>query len=148
MGKITMKEKELELTGLFHDLVNNKVTQQAVADELGRSVRQIRNKLKAFKKEGPASLAHKNRGRPSKRKLDREVESRVIEILRSEDWPEDCGPTFASEKLQEIHEIIINREGLRKIMMKSGLWSGRKAKTKRRKQRERKRRFGAMIQLD
>lgn len=60
----------------------------------------------------------------------------------------DFAPTFASEKLEEIHKLIINRETLRLAMIAAGLWQARKRKPTHREWRERKECFGELIQLD
>lgn len=62
----------------------------------------------------------------------------------------DFGPTFASEKLEELDKIKIDHDTLRLWLKKAGIeciWT-RKKKKKHRKWRERKACCGQMIQLD
>ena len=60
------------------------------------------------------------------------------------------GPTFAQEKLKEIDEIKINKETIRQIMVKIGLWKIKSRKMVKTKHfwRARKDNFGEMIQFD
>ena len=60
----------------------------------------------------------------------------------------DFGPTLASEKLEELHGIRVNREKLREIMIARGLWQVRKRKREMHQWRERKAYYGEMVQMD
>jgi hypothetical protein len=146
MDKIIMSYKEIEQVQIFEKLKRREITQQAAAQILGLSDRQIRNKLKRFIFEGPVGLIHKNRGRKGYSKFDQQ-ESFINEILLNDDW-KDFGPTFASEKLAELYDIEISREALRQKMKILGLWNARSRKKQFRQRRERKRMFGMMIQVD
>ncbi len=62
----------------------------------------------------------------------------------------DFGPTFAQEKLEEIHDIKIGTEILRQIMILENLWKPKPRKKSKRKHfwRARKEYFGQMEQFD
>lgn len=60
----------------------------------------------------------------------------------------DFGPTFANEKLCEIHKIVLSAPTLRRAMTKEGLWRPKKSKPKHRKWRERRPCVGMLVQLD
>lgn len=147
MGYIIMREKELEQNRVLEGLVRRELTQASAASRLGITDRQVRNKLKRFKIEGSIGLLHKNRGRPSKRKWDSKQEALALDLLRSDLW-KGFGPTFAAEKLKELHGINVNKETLRKAMIQGGVWVANERKYKHRKRRERKACLGMMIQLD
>ena len=68
MGNIIMSIKEKEQIKVFEQLLRREISQKAGAELLNLTDRQIRNKLKAYRLEGIASLVHKNRGKTSKRK--------------------------------------------------------------------------------
>jgi len=61
-----------------------------------------------------------------------------------------CGPTFATEKLAEIHDIQLGKETVRGIMTNIGLWQPktRKQSKKRHVWRARKDNYGEMPQFD
>jgi len=71
--------------------------------------------------EGPARLAHGNRGKASSQKWDTSKEIFAINLLKGE-W-HNFGPTFAAEKLAEQFNIKISAEALRKCMIKAGVWT-------------------------
>jgi transposase InsO family protein len=110
------------------------------------SERQIREKLKLFRALGPPSLIHQLRGKPSNHRL----ETRYLETalgLVVEKYP-DFGPTFAAEKLFEIHGLKVNHETLRLMMIEAGLWKPKKQKVRHRQWRDRKDCLGELVQLD
>lgn len=146
MGNIIMNKKEVEQVTIFESLVRKEITQKAASEALRLSERQVRTKYKRFKQEGIAGLAHKNRGRPSSRAWPEREKEKVLTIIKTE-W-HDFGPTFIAEKLEEYHQIKISSETIRKTMIKEGLWSTKNKAQVKRKRRERKRRFGSMVQLD
>ena len=65
-------------------------------------------------------MVHKNRGKVSPRRWDIAQEQLLIELLQGE-W-HDFGPTFAAEKLAELHNIKISREVVRQAMIRANLW--------------------------
>jgi len=82
-------------------------------DKLGK------RKLKKYRVFGARGLIHGNRGKPSNRKLDSALTLKALGLIENH-YP-DFAPTFASEKLEEIHGLIINRETLRIKMTEAGL---------------------------
>ena len=145
MVKIIMKQKELEQAVIFESLVRKEITQKAAAEALRLSVRQVQMKVKRFKSEGISGLAHKSRGRRSKRVWNVDQKEKAMTLVKTQFV--DFGPTFATEKLDTLHNIKISRETLRKSMIKEGLWTTQRKMKIKRKRRERKANFGSMIQL-
>lgn len=92
-------------------------------------------------------LVHKNRGKPSNRKIPEKEEKKIKKILK-EKYP-DFTPAFATEKLREIHKITHNEKTIQRMMIEEGL-----RKPKRQKQethrtwRQRKASYGEMEQYD
>src|SRR3990167_8314083 len=146
MYNFNLIEKLMEQAKVLDLIISMDMSQEDGARILKISSRQVRNKLKAYRKEGIKSLVHKNRGKASNKKWDRGKEKLAIELLKGE-WF-GFGPTFAAEKLFELHAIKISREALRKSMIKHGLWIVKGRKIKHRIRRPRKPCFGIMIQLD
>lgn len=71
----------------------------------------------------------------------------VIDLLHKK-YP-DFGPTFATEKLSEIHDIELDPKTIRTIMIKEELWKPKnKKKETHREWRQRKAHKGEMIQYD
>lgn len=146
MEKIIMSFKEREQVKVFEQLKRKEISQEVAAKMLHVSVRWVREKLKRYIKSGISGLIHKNRGRPSRRAWKKEEKDFAINLFRTDF--KDFGPTYGSEKLKELHQIIVSKETLRKILIQEGLWKAKVKKVKYRKWRERKPCFGMMIQLD
>lgn len=146
MGYLTMSDKERKQMKVFELLKQQEITQTEAAAKLRLSTRWVRKKYKRYKQLGDAGLVHLNRGKPSSRKLDQATKDLLNSLLQDE-W-KGFGPTFAAQKLEEIHQIKTTHETVRRVMIEACLWVPKRAKRKHRKRRERKPMFGMMIQLD
>jgi transposase/uncharacterized protein (UPF0248 family) len=147
MEKVTMSTKEINQISIFEKLKEKTITQKRAAEILGLGERQVRNKIKRFRMRGPRSLIHGNRGKQSKKRWNPEEQAVSLQLLKTSEW-KDFGPTFASEKLLELHQIKVSSETLRKVMIAEQLWIAQKRKPCHRMRRERKPNFGIMTQLD
>jgi len=146
MKYITMSRKELEQVKIFEKLKNGKITQAEAAYRLNISDRWVRKKLKRYKEYGEEGLIHKSRGKQSEKRWSEDEKTVAIELLKS-DWY-GFGPTFAAEKLAELHRIVVSKETLRQAMIEANVWNGKQRRLKHRKRRERRAMLGLMIQLD
>lgn len=146
METFQMSNKEINQISVFERLQNREIKQKEASMILNLSTRQIRKKLKVFRRLGPKGLIHGSRGRPSNNQFDPVAKEQALSIVESK-YP-DFGPTFAAEKLEQNHQLIINRETLRQIMISAGLWQARKRKPTHREWRERKNCLGELVQLD
>ena len=146
MNKITINRKNVEQAVIFERLKNGDITQKTAATMLQCSERWVRKKKKRYNRDGINGLVHKNSGRVSDRKTPIENVNLVLELFK--DQLSDAGPTFLAQKMLEIHGVKINKESVRTILIKNGLWRAKQSKPKHRSRRERKAYVGAMIQLD
>lgn len=146
MGQITMSIKECNQIGVLQQLKKGKIMLKQAARELGLSDRQIRNKLKRFLQGGELAIVHRLRGRPSNNQTEPTFKKQVLELIESK--YRDFGPTFAAEQLQQNHDITINDETLRNLMIGASLWQVKKQRVRHRKWRERRAQFGQMAQFD
>lgn len=141
-----MARKELNQVSVFEDLKTRRIKQREAAKILGLSIRQVKRKVKEYRKSGAVSLIHKSRSKPGNHCLPEDKIKKILGLV-SEKY-HDFGPTFAAEKLLEIHKIKINRETLRLKMIEDGLWKPKIKKVNRHYCRERKESLGEMVQLD
>ncbi len=141
-----MSKKEIDQITVFEDLKKKVIKQNHAAKFLNLSARQIKRKLKKYRVFGARGLIHGNRGKPSNRKLDLDLVTKALSLIENH-YP-DFAPTFASEKLEEIHGLIINHETLRIKMTEAGLWLPKKKRVTHRAWRERKAHLGELVQLD
>jgi hypothetical protein len=144
--KIIMNKKEAKQVAIFERLASKTISQKGGAVELNLSSRQVRRKLKEYVLHGVVALAHKNRGRPSRRKFDPNEKKKVLDLARTK--YAGFGPTFMAEKLKELDSIEVNRETLRIFLIADGLWKKSRKVGKQRKMRERKDFYGELVQTD
>lgn len=145
---ITMTQKELSRYEIIKKLLNKEINGTDAAKQIGVSVRQIRNLKSKVKKYGAKGIIHANIGKPSNRRMSKEKRNRIERIIKKN--YSYFGPTFAAEKLDECHGIIVSNEKLRSLMTKWNLWKPKPRKQAKNKHfwRPRKDNFGEMDQFD
>ena len=122
-------------------------TNGEVARALGLCVRQVQRLKKVLKEEGPAGLAHGNRGSIPKHALMPETVASVVELYETK--YQGFNFTHFTEKLVEIEGIQINRSSVRRVLISAGHGSPKKRRApKHRSRRDRRACEGAMVQLD
>jgi hypothetical protein len=146
MGHITMSRKEREQLVVFEQIKTGAVTRVEAAVRLKMSERWVRKKYKRYVVSGVPGLIHRNRSRASTKRWNETDKACAVELLSGE-W-QGFGPTFATEKLEELKDIKVSKETLRKAMISAGLWQAKRRRVKHRKRRERRPMFGMMVQLD
>lgn len=143
---ITMRSDELRRLGIVEKVLNEEIKQVEAAEFLELSSRQVNRIVKRVMEEGDKGIIHRLRGKESNRKLPRELRERVLKKYRAKYI--GFGPTLAMEKLSEIDEIDISDETLRNWLIEAGEWQKRRKGRKHRQWRERKGRYGEMVQMD
>lgn len=114
---------------------------------LGISLRHCRRLLAAFRRDGPAALAHGNRGRPALNRVPRSLERRIVRLART---------TYArfnhqhlTEKLAEVHGIVLSRPTVHRILLTAGVPSPQPRRRRRfRRRRDRMPQPGMLLQWD
>lgn len=130
------------------ELIARELTNNLAAKKLGISKRQVQRMKKRVLKYGPAGLIHAGRGKASNRRIDAAVIAEAAEYIQKL-YP-DFKPTFATEKLAEVHGIKISKERVRGLMIELGLWKSRirKENSEYRSWRPRKEHLGELEQFD
>ncbi len=147
MALVTMNSKELNRLKIIQDVQSERMTPTAAAQVLGITKRQLRRLRSSYLKNGVPGLASSRRGRASNRSLPEFIKRDVVAIVRER--YSDFGPTFARQKLTELHGITVGIETLRRWMTAEGLWADRKARQKPVYQpRYRRDCFGELVQID
>src|ERR1700722_5737311 len=146
MEYIIMNQKEREQSKIFALVKAKAITQVEAAARLGFTDRWVREKMERYEQLNDFGLVHKSRGKVSERRWDPQEEALMIELLRGP-WL-GFGPTFVTEKLEEIHSIKVSKETVRQSMIKAGFLQPKKQRTNHRKRRDRRPMLGMMIQLD
>ena len=146
--EFNMSAKEVTRLEVMKDLQSGKIRQKEAGKLLNLSERQIRRMLRRYEKFGALGLVSKHRGKVSNNKFGEEFREAVMSLVR--EHYHDFGPTLASEKLREIHNLNTSRETLRKWMIEEGLWEVKPVKKRAgiHQSRERRPRWGELIQID
>lgn len=141
------KEKGGQKFEIITSLLSRKITNGEASKKLGLSIRQVQRLKVEVRKHGAQALVHKLKGKPSNHKLYQKVKLEVLNLVKEK--YSDFKPKFASEKLEENHQLIIHPETLRLWMIEEGLWEVRKQKKPQyHSWRERKDYFGELEQFD
>jgi len=144
-GNLLMSKKERIRKVIFEGVKEGRLSIQEASVRLGISYRQGKRIYRRFRLEGDKGLLHRGRGRPSNRA--KPVAVREKAIARYQARYMGFGPTLACEKLAE-EGFVLHHETLRRWLIKELLWAGSPLKVRHRSYRERKARFGEMVQLD
>jgi len=144
---ITMSQKEVNKYDIIKKLTNKEFNGSEAARLLSLTTRHIRRLKKRVKEKGISGLIHGNRGKQGNRAIPDAEKQKIIDLLHKR--YHDFGPTFASEKLDELHKIKRDKGTIRSIMIAEGLWKPRQKKKERhRAWRQRKACYGEMLQYD
>ena len=143
--RIEMNQEELKRAHILRQRLEGHVKQKEAAVQLKLSVRQVRRLEDKLQDQGERGLIHGLRGRRSHRKIAEKIREKIIGLYDKNYY--DFGPTLACEKLWERNGIRISDETLRHWLIKKGVWKINKRK-RFRCWRERRARFGEMVQMD
>jgi len=105
------------------------VLQKDAACQLKISVRQVKRLLKRFRDNGASGLISKHRGKLANNRIPDSTKNKALELIRST-YP-DFSPTFAHEKLTELHDLSFSVETLRHWMIDAELWHSKSIKKAR-----------------
>lgn len=144
-----MTDKEAIRYDIIQELVLGTINGSEAARQLNLSLRQTQRLKAQVVEKGIEGIVHRSRGKPSNRKLSDDIHDEIIRLIHEKYI--SCKPTFISEKLEEINEIIVSKETVRSLMIAEKLWkvSSRKSSEKKRHTwRQRKDHFGEMQQFD
>ncbi len=146
MGLTLMSTRELNRLEILAQVSSGRQSIDSGANMLGICRRQLFRLLQRFKTTGPASVAHKARGKRPNNRISDVKRDYVLSIV-SESYA-DFGPTLATEMLAERHGLKVSRETLRKWMIGAGNWLSRKQRRQFHQPRNRRECYGELIQID
>lgn len=141
------EDKDMDRLHIIKQVLEKRLTWPQAAERLGLKIRQVGRLCASVRADGNAGILHKNKGKPSNRRLSDELLSQAMGAVHDEMW-EGFRPTFAREKLFQLHGLRIGLETLRKTMIATGAWHGRRRGARHRAWRERRACIGMMVQLD
>lgn len=132
---------------IIQETIDGKRTNGQVAKLLNLSERQIKRLKNQVREKGQQAIVHKLKGKKGNHQIDLAIKQKAISLVKQH--YADFGPKFASEKLEEVHDLKINSETLRLWLTKEGLWKVKPLKqVKYFSFRERLEYFGELQQFD
>jgi len=142
-----MSQKEVHRLEVMQKLSEKRLRQAQASDILGINLRHVKRLYKQYKAEGAKGLLSKRRGKPSNRKLPESLKETAIALILKH--YHDFGPTFANEKLREIHGLRFSTTTLRGWMIEAKVWIPRAERgPKIHQPRYRRPCFGELVQID
>jgi len=144
---IAMSQKERQRYHLLKMVLGSKATLKQASRMMGVSYRHAKRLKKRLISEGARGLVHGNRGRPSARALHPELVKRIIELSRK--TYTTFNDTHFTEKLNEVEDITVSRDTVRRLRRANGIKPKRKRRAKKHYQRRpRKEQEGMMVLWD
>lgn len=123
------------------------LSQAEAARRLRLSERQVRRLEAKVALRGAKGLRSARRGHPSHRRIAPDTVQQAVALIRTH--YADFGPTLASEYLHERHGLALSKETVRQLMIAAKLWRPQRgARVALHATRERRARFGELIQID
>ena len=146
-GHLLMSRKELERKGMLTLVQSGRLSLKDAADRLGLSYRHCRRVYQRFRAQGDDGLVHRSRGRASNRQAPAALRDAVVTHYVKHLKPVGAGPTLAAEKLAEAG-MPVRAETLRRWLIADNHWESRPRRDAHRDRRERRARFGELVQMD
>lgn len=144
---VKMSRKEVDRLAIIQQVQSKQISQITAAKQLGIGVRQVRRLEACYEQAGATGLVSKRRDKPSNNQIAKSKIAQALSLLRSTYF--GFGPTLASEKLLEQHQLKFSVETLRQLMIENELWTQRKRRAVNHHQmRTRRSRFGELVQID
>src|ERR1700733_7901131 len=144
--RIAMSQRERDILKVMNGVLKGERTQAEAARLLDLSTRQVRRLQRKLEAGGDQAIVHGLRGKPSNHQPDNDLKRSVLESYRTL-YP-DFGPTLASEKLAELHGLIVSPQTLRRWLIDAGLFSRKRRREAHRSRRPPRDCFGELIQMD
>jgi transposase-like protein len=143
-----MSVKEIDRFEILRRLLRREINGPMAARSLAVSTRQVRRLKVAVKMSGAQGLVHGNRGKPSPNRLSDTERTKIVSLV-SEKYS-DFTPTFAAEKLSEVHGITHDPKTIQNVLIAAKVWAKptRRKKEQHRSWRERRPAKGDLIQFD
>jgi transposase len=146
MSVVLMSKRELNRLDVLARLDSDRLTVAVAAGLMNITPRQTYRLLARYRDGGASAIANQRRGRPSNNRLSDTVRDHAIALVRK--FYPDFGPTLASEKLLERHDLRVSRETLRTWMRQAGIWVSRAERKRIQQPRYRREHVGELVQID
>lgn len=144
---LLMSQKDRDRVHVIRQALDRRLTWGQAGEQLGLGWRQIARLCARVRRQGDQGALHGLKGRASNRRLNDEAASQILSILHDPRW-RGFHATFAKQKLEELYELKVGTETVRRLMLASGLYPVRRRGVRHRAWRERRPCVGMLVQLD
>jgi len=128
-------------------LERGRLTSTEAADTLGLTPRQVRRLRATLRRDGPAGLAHGNRGVTSPRRLPEAIRARILALAQTQ--YAGLNDHHLTEKLTAVEGLSVSRATVQRLLRAGGLTSPRRRRPpQHRSRRPRRPQAGLLLQLD
>lgn len=142
-----MSQKEVGRLEVIQATVRKQIRQVDASWQLGLSIRQVKRLVRRYRQDGAAGLVSGHRGKRPNNAIAAGVREAAMSLVQSQ--YADFTPTFAHEKLTEVHGYLFSVETLRQWMIAAGLWQPKHRKQAHVHQRRPRRPcLGELVQID
>jgi transposase len=147
--KYTMSTKELARLTVIKGATDGAYTVKQAALKLGVSTRQVKRLKKDAGEQGGGAVIHGNSGRHPASVTDEMIREKIIALKKSGAYRQANFTRFR-ELLEEYEQIAVSYTCLSKILKEAGIRSPktRRSGGERRMRRERRAKYGELVQTD
>lgn len=144
---ITLTQREHQRMQILTRVLDGVLRGHEAARLLGVSPRHLRRLRWRLQRQGPAALAHRNRGRRSPRRLPDAIRTRILTLARGP--YADVNDHQLTELLADREGIHVSRKSVQRLLRAAGIGSPRTRRPPRhRRRRERMPQAGLLVQMD
>lgn len=142
-----MTQKEIVKLRVINQTIDKVITVREAAELLNLSERQVIRLKGGVKKEGPAFIIHKNRGRKPAHAIFANMKEEIINFKKSK--YKEANFNHFQELLEDHEGIFVSYPTVYRILTKAEIYSPKKhRKRKAHHRRKRKPQEGMMVQID
>ena len=142
-----MKQREQARIQVLNTVLEHQLSIAQAAEIMGVSERHTKRLLAAYRKGGPAALAHGNRGRRPHNAIPETAAAAVVKLVS--DGYAGANHSHLTELLREREGIDLSRPSVRRILVKAGLGSPRSRRSQQHRfRRKRMPQEGMLIRVD
>ena len=144
---VILNKKEQRRLVILNHVEKGQLQMKEAAEMMGVSLRHVKRLLSAYRQEGAAGLAHRNRGRKPPNSLDETLRRQVVELATSK--YAGFNTQHLTESLGEREGIELSRSTVRGILLGAGVSCPKKRRApKHRSRRNRYGQVGMLVQVD
>ena len=142
-----MNQQEQARIQVLNSVLEHHLPIAQAAEIMGVSERHTKRLLAAYRKDGPAALAHGNRGRRPRNAIPETAAAAVVRLASN--GYAGANHTHLTELLREREGIDLSRPTVRRILVKAGIGSPRSRRSpQHRFRRRRMPQEGMLVQID